>query len=179
MVCDLPHWKKTLIFTLVHHRNVNMMSSKQCQGSSFGSGFTWIFLVRSGSFKELWQFARSFILAVKLESELLQIRLISAPWFYIYGWTAHQTVALKQPIFERKKRFVNLSLGQIYYSITSSQPISRDTVSLNHLQVNKINNFFRYRQCLIRKWLHRYPLDKHQILVLIWRISGRPEIQAV
>jgi hypothetical protein len=42
--------------------------------------------------------------------------------------TAQQTVALKRPIFKRKKGFAYLSLGLIYYFIASSQPPSRVTV---------------------------------------------------
>jgi hypothetical protein len=40
-------------------------------------------------------------------------------------------LALERPILNRKKRFGNLILGLICYSIASSQPPSRDTVPLN------------------------------------------------
>jgi hypothetical protein len=64
---------------------------------------------------------------------LSKIRRIWEPWFYIYWGTTLWTVALKRPIFKRKKGFANLSLGLIYHSKTLPQPPSRDTVPLNAL----------------------------------------------
>jgi hypothetical protein len=61
---------------------------------------------------------------------LSKIRRIWEPWFYIYGGTTLWTVALKRPIFKRKKGFANLSLGLIYHSKALPQPPSRDIVPL-------------------------------------------------
>jgi hypothetical protein len=62
---------------------------------------------------------------------LSKIRRIWEPWFYIYRGTTLWTVALKRPIFKRKKVFANLSLGLIYHSKALPQPPSRDTVPLS------------------------------------------------
>jgi hypothetical protein len=50
--------------------------------------------------------------------------------FYIDGRATRRAVALKRPIFKRKKGFANLSLGLIYHSKALPQPPSRDTVPL-------------------------------------------------
>jgi hypothetical protein len=49
-------------------------------------------------------------------------------------------VALKRPIFKRKKGFVNLSLGLIYHSKALPQPPSRDTIPLitRSLQIKQL-----------------------------------------
>jgi hypothetical protein len=62
---------------------------------------------------------------------LSKIRWIWEPWIYIYRGTTLWTVALKRPIFKRKKGFANLSLGLIYHSKALPQPPSHDTVPLN------------------------------------------------
>jgi hypothetical protein len=104
MVCDMPHWKKNLIFMLVHHKNVNVMCSNEYWGYRSRSCGILISLVWCGSFKELWQLAmRYFSHAVKLESELYQIHQIWVPWFHIYRWTTQQTVTLNDWFSNRKK----------------------------------------------------------------------------
>jgi hypothetical protein len=66
-------------------------------------------------------------------------KLDAEPWqstpdlitrFYIDGCATQRAVALKRPIFKRKKGFANLSLGLIYHSKALPQPPSHDTVPL-------------------------------------------------
>jgi hypothetical protein len=45
-------------------------------------------------------------------------------------YATQRAVALKQPIFKRKKGFANLSLGLIYHSKALPRPPSRDTIPL-------------------------------------------------
>jgi hypothetical protein len=61
-----------------------------------------------------------------------EIRRIRRPCFNIVGCATGTlwTVALKRPIFKRKKGFTNISLGLNYCSMGSSWPRSRDTVPL-------------------------------------------------
>jgi hypothetical protein len=49
------------------------------------------------------------------------------------GYATRRAVALKRPIFKRKKWFANLSLGLIYHSKALPQPPSRDTIPLSIL----------------------------------------------
>jgi hypothetical protein len=60
-----------------------------------------------------------------------KIRQIRRPCFNIDGGATLWTVALKRPIFKRKKGFANISLGLNYCYMGSSWPRSRDTVPLN------------------------------------------------
>jgi hypothetical protein len=65
-----------------------------------------------------------------LDAEPLQIPPDLITRFYIDGRATWRAVALKRPIFKRKKEFANPSLGIIYQSKAFTQPPSRDTIPL-------------------------------------------------
>jgi hypothetical protein len=67
----------------------------------------------------------------KLDAEPQQIPPDLRTRFYIDGRSTRRAVALKRPIFKRKKGFANLSLGLIYHSKALPQPPSRDTIPLS------------------------------------------------
>jgi hypothetical protein len=69
-------------------------------------------------------------------SDWLSLR--DQPQVHIDGCAARRAVALKRPIFKRKKGFANLSLGLIYHSKAFPQPPSRDTIPLKQ---QRIENF--------------------------------------
>jgi hypothetical protein len=62
--------------------------------------------------------------------QIITIFHTDQPQAYIDGCATRRAVALKLPIFKRKKGFANLSLGLIYHSKALPQPPSRDTIPL-------------------------------------------------
>jgi hypothetical protein len=78
---------------------------------------------------------------------------IRRPCFNIDGCTTLWTVALKQPIFKRKKGFANISLGLNYCSMGSSWPWSRDTVPLNFINKTDFFLIFLLRHLVLSCYL--------------------------
>jgi hypothetical protein len=63
-------------------------------------------------------------------SDWLSLR--DQPQVHIDGCATRRAVALKRPIFKRKKEFANLSLWLIYHSKALPQPPSHDTIPLSN-----------------------------------------------
>jgi hypothetical protein len=62
---------------------------------------------------------------------LIGIQVVDLKSLILLYITQHSSTdcSFERQIFKRKKGLANLSLGLIYYSIASSQPKSRDTIS--------------------------------------------------
>jgi hypothetical protein len=68
-----------------------------------------------------------------------KISQIQKPCFNINGCATLWTIALKWPIFKRKKGFANISLGLNYCSMGTSWPRSHDTVPLIHFIISYLH----------------------------------------